>query len=190
MYPIIDIICSSPTMNTRSKKWHIIQNPINQLGNGYGALDIHPFFTLPNTMDNHKIVQVIQSDITTYNLQYLNEEDITDCRRIKKKNARVRCMKKISKIAELLKKLKRELRQVHKLSKTESGLSGIYWWHLGYWDKALGINVKKEEPSTPLLHIKVESPPTPDLQYPLWSPAIPSSCYCPLTQMVLKTGEI
>ena len=72
--------------------------------------------------------------------------------------------------------LKRELRQVHKLSKTENSFNGICWWHLGYWDTVLGLKVKKEAPSTPLLNIKVESPPTPDLPYPP-SPTTPSSCY-------------
>ena len=43
----------------------------------------------------------------------------------------------------------------------------------------MGLQVKKEEPPTPLLNIKVESPPTPDLQYPP-SPMTPSSCYCSL----------
>ena len=129
MYPIVNIICSSPAMNTCSKKRNVVQHPINQLGNGYGALDIHYFFTLPNTMDNHEIVQVVQSDTSTYDLQDLNEEDITDWRRIKKKNVQVRCMKKIRKKVELLKKLKRELRQAHKLSKTGSGFSGI--WDIG-----------------------------------------------------------
>ena len=80
-------------------------------------------------MDNHKIVQVIQSDSTIYDLQDLNEEDIADWRRIKKKNVRVRHMRKIRRRAELLVKLKRELRKTHKLSRTESGFPGIFWWH-------------------------------------------------------------
>ena len=85
MYPIVNIICSSPAMNTHSKKCNIVQNPINQLGDGYGALNIHYFFALPNTMDNHKIVQVIQSDTTTYSLQDLDKVDIVNWRRVKKR---------------------------------------------------------------------------------------------------------
>ena len=70
-------------------------------------------------------------------------------------------MRKIRAKVVLLKKLKRELRIVHKLSQTESGFPDICWWHLKYWDEDLGLKVKKEEPSTPLLTIKVKSPPTP-----------------------------
>ena len=51
------------------------------------ALNIQYIFTLPNTLDNHEIVQVIQSDTTSYNLQDLNKADIADWRRIKKNNA-------------------------------------------------------------------------------------------------------
>ena len=77
-------------MNTCSKKQNIIiQQTINHLGDGHGALDIHYFFTLPNTMDNHEIVQVIQSDTITYNLQDLDEVDIAEWRRVKENNVRV-----------------------------------------------------------------------------------------------------
>ena len=117
-------------MNTHSKKWNItIQHPIDHLGDGQGALDLCYFFALPNTMDNHEIVQVIQSATTLYDLQDLNEEDITEWRKVQKKIAQVRWMKKIRATAGLLRKLKRELRQVHKLSKTGNGFSGI--WDIG-----------------------------------------------------------
>ena len=82
-------------MNTHSQKHNIPLFDPTQLMNGDGALDIHYFFTLPNTMDNHKIVQVIQSDTTTYDLQDLDEVDIAEWRRVKEKNVRVRHMKKI-----------------------------------------------------------------------------------------------
>ena len=41
-------------------------------------------------MDNHKIVQVIQSDTTTYDLQDLDAGDIAEWRRVKSKNARAK----------------------------------------------------------------------------------------------------
>ena len=63
-------------------------------------------------------------------------------------------------------KKSRVVSKVEQGSRTESGFPGIHWWHLGYWDKVLGLKVKKEEPLTPLLYIKVESPPTLNLQYP------------------------
>ena len=177
VYPIVNILCSAPAMNTHSRKRNIvIQDPIEHLDNY--ALNIQYFFALPNTMDNHNIVQVIQSDTTSYNLQDLDEEDIAEWNRVKVKNVRVKRMRKIREKAGVLKKLKRELRQVHKLSWTESGFPGICWWHLKYWDKDLGLKVKKEEPSTPTLdNIKVKSPPTLNLQYPLQSPTTPSSRY-------------
>ena len=79
----------------------------------------------------------------------------------------------------VLKQLKRELRQAHKLNQMESGILGIRWWHLKYWDKVL--RVKKEELTSPtMVNIKVELPSTPHLQYPSRSPTTPSSCYCSL----------
>ena len=89
------------------------------------ALNIQYFFTLPNTMDNHEIVQVIQSNTTSYSLQDLDEKDITEWRRVKAKNVRAKWMRKMREKVGVLKKLKRELRQVHKLSQTESGFPGI-----------------------------------------------------------------
>ena len=162
-------------MNTHSKKWNVQQNP-NQLNDYEGALDIHYFFALPNPMDNNDIIQVIQGNTTSYNLQDLEEEEITKWKKAKAKGARMRCIRKRT---EVLVKLKRELRLMHKRSRTESGILGICWWNQGYWDESLGIKrlkVKKEEPSTPPLHIKVQSPPTPNLQYPA-SPTTPSSHY-------------
>ena len=85
MYSIVDILCSSPTMNTHSKKQNItIQDPMEHLNND--ALDVQYFFTLPNTIDNHNIVQVIQSNMTSYNLQDLDEEDLAEWRRVKVRN--------------------------------------------------------------------------------------------------------
>ena len=76
-------------MNTHSSKWGFtIQDPMEHLDSE--ALNIQYFFTLPNTMDNHEIVQVIQSNTTSYNLQDLDEEDITEWRRVKAKNVRAK----------------------------------------------------------------------------------------------------
>ena len=69
-----------------------------------GALDIQYFFTLPNTLDNHGIVQVIQSNTTSYDLQDLSEEDIAEWKRVKVKNVRLRRMKKIREKAGMLKR--------------------------------------------------------------------------------------
>ena len=42
------------------------------------------------SMDNHKIVQVIQSDTTSYYLQDLDAEDVAEWKRVKAKNARAK----------------------------------------------------------------------------------------------------
>ena len=59
------------------------------------TLDIQYFFALPSTMDSDDVVQIIQSDTTSYNLQELDEEDYAEWKRVKVNNARVRQMKKI-----------------------------------------------------------------------------------------------
>ena len=58
------------------------------------ALNIQYFFALPIAMDNNDIVQVIQSNTTSYNLQDLDEEDITEWRRVKAKDVRAKQMRK------------------------------------------------------------------------------------------------
>ena len=89
MYPIVDILCSSPAMNTHSRKWNIaIQNPMDHLDNN--ALNIQYFFAFPNTMDNDDIVQIIQSDTTSYDLQELDKEHYTEWKRVNVNNARAR----------------------------------------------------------------------------------------------------
>ena len=121
-------------MNTHSKKWNItIPNPIDQ----------QYFITLPSTLDSNDVVQLVQSDMISYNLQDLKEEDFTEWKRMKNKELRMRQMQKIRATAGVHKKLKRELRQAHKLSQTESGFPGIHWWHLKYWDGDMGLKIKK-----------------------------------------------
>ena len=100
--------------------------------------------------------------------QDLEPEEIADQMWIKKKQARERRMRRIRQEAEIqvekVKRLKRELWLAHKRSRTESGVLGIVWWDLGYWDMG-SKRIKKEEPLTPSLEIKVEPPPTPPLTY-------------------------
>ena len=152
---------SPPAMNTRSRK-HLIPQIVDNL-------DADTFFTLPNTLDDASIVHVIQQDTCLYDIQDLDPEEIAERRRIQKKQADKRRMKRIRREAEVqagkVKRLRRELRIAHKRSRTEDGELGIIWWNRDYWgtrfrEKRLGI--KKEEPSTP----KIEHPPTPPLTYP------------------------
>ena len=80
-------------MNTCSRKWNTaIQDQMEYLDND--ALNIQYFFALPNAMDNNDIVQVIQSNTTSYNLQDLDEEDIAEWRRVKAKDVRAKKMRK------------------------------------------------------------------------------------------------
>ena len=162
MYPIVNILCSDPTMNTCSKKWNIaIPNPMDHLDDG--ALDQQYF--LPSTLDSD---DTVQPDTISYDLANLEEEDFAEWRRMKKEELRVRQMQRIRERVSVHKKLKRELRQAHKLSQMESGFSGICWWHLKCWDGDMGLKTKKEEPSSPtLVNIKVESPPHTEPSIPL-----------------------
>ena len=159
-------------MNTHSQK-RLLPHPANQLKEENLLLDTGNFFTLPNMLDDHTYVHIIQRDTCLYNIQHLKPEDIVERMRIKKKQADKRGMRRIRRAAELqalrVKQLKRELWIAHKKSRTEDGGLGIVWWNQEYWGmgfrvKRLGI--KKEEPSTPSLQIKVEPPPTPPLTYP------------------------
>ena len=161
-----------PTMNTRSKK-HLLPHPANQLNEEKFLLDMGNFFTLPNMLDDHTFVHIIQRDTCLYDIQDLEPEDITERMRIKKKQANKRMMRRIRQAAEIqaekVKQLKRELRIGHKRSRTEDGELGIVWWNQEYWGTGFGVKrlgIKKEEPSTPSLQIKVEPPPTLPLTYP------------------------
>ena len=175
MFHIVEIVVSPPAMNTHSKKRQLpIHHPNHQLDNEMIILDTHHhFFTLPNSLDDHTFIHMVQWDTCLYNIQDLEPEEITERMRIKKKQARQRRMRRIRQAAEIqaekVKQLKRELGLMHKRSRTESGVLGIIWWNQEYWDTGFGIKrlgIKKEEPLTPSLQIKVEPPPTPPLTYP------------------------
>ena len=174
-HPIVDILCSSPTMNTCSKKRNIIiPDPMAHLDDD--ALDQQYFFALPSSLDPNDVVQLIQSDTISYDLADLEEEDFAEWKRMKEEESRARQMRRIREKAGVLKQLKRELRQAHKLSRMESSFPNIHWWHLKYWD--IEGQVKKEEPaSLTIVNIKVELPSTLHLLYPSQSPTTPSSRY-------------
>ena len=123
-------------MNTHSKKCQI---PIHHLNNGTILLDTHHhFFTLPNMLDDHTYVHMVQQDTCLYDIQDLEPEEITEQMQIRKNQARRRKMMRIRQEAEIqaekVKCLKRELWIMHKRSKTESGVVGIIWWDWGNWD--------------------------------------------------------
>ena len=79
-YPIVDILCSGPAMNTHSKKRNIaIPDPMVHLDDD--ALDQQYFFTLPSSLDPDNMVQVIQPDTISYDLADLEEEDFAEWRK-------------------------------------------------------------------------------------------------------------
>ena len=159
-------------MNTHSKK-HQLPHPADQLDKENFLLDMGNFFTLPNMLDNHTYIDIIQRDTCLYDIQDLEPEDIAERMRIKKKQADKRRMRRIQRAAEIqaekVKRSKRELQIAHKRSRTEDGELGIIWWNQEYWGTGFGVKrlgIKKEEPSTPPLPVKVKPPPTPPLTYP------------------------
>ena len=159
-------------MNTCSKKCQL-PHRADQLNEENFLLDMGNFFTLPNMLDDHTYIHIIQRDTCLYDIQDLKPEDIAERMRIKKKQADKRRMRRIRWAVEIqterLKQLRRELRIVHKRSRTEDGVLGIVWWNQEYWgtgDRVKRLGIKKEEPLTLSLQIKVEPPPTPPLTYP------------------------
>ena len=156
----------------RSKK-RLALHPANQLDDEKVLIDTQNFFTLPNLLDDHTFVHMIQQDTCLYDISDLEPEDIAERMRIKKKQADKRRMKRIRRTAEIqvkkVKQLRRELRFTHKKSRNEDGKLGIVWWNQEYWDDGKGqkrLTVKKEEPVTPIWWGQDYKPSTPMLTYP------------------------
>ena len=163
-------------MNTCSKK-HQLSNhhPTQQLDNGTMVLDTcFHFFTLPNMLDDHTYIHMVQWNTCLYDIQDLEPEEITDQMWIRKEQVRQRRIRRIRRAVEIqakkVRQLKRELWLMHKRSRTEDGILGIAWWNQEYRGMGLGVKrlgIKKEESLTPPLQIvKVKPPPTPTLTYP------------------------
>ena len=111
-------------MNTRSKKC-LALHPTDQLNEENILINTGNFFTLPNMLDDHTFVHIIQRDTCLYDILDLKPEDIAEWMRIKKKQVDKRRMKRIRHAAEIqagkVKRLRRELQIVHKRSRTEDG---------------------------------------------------------------------
>ena len=165
-------------MNTRSKKCLAIL-PADQLVDDEKVLiDTGNFFTLPNMLDDHMYVHMIQRDTCLYDISDLKPKDIAERMRIKKKQATKRRMQRIRRAAEIqagkVKRLRRELRIAHKKNKTEDGKLGIVWWNREYWDDGKSVKrlaVKKEEVVTPIWWGQDYNPSTPMLTYPILTPS-------------------
>ena len=89
-----------PAMNTHSKKCQL-PHPADQLDEENVLLDTGNFFTIPNMLDDHTYVHIIQQDTCLYDIQDLDPEDITERLQIKKKQADKRRMKRIRRAAEI-----------------------------------------------------------------------------------------
>ena len=88
-FKYVDILCSGPTMNTRSKKQNImIPDPMDHLDDE--ALDQQYSFTLPSSLDPDNVVQLIQPDTISHDLADLEEEDFAEWRRMKEEELRAR----------------------------------------------------------------------------------------------------
>ena len=87
-------------MNTRSRK-HLLPYPADQLNEENLLFDTGNFFTLPNMLDNHTYVHIIQRDTCLYNIQDLEPEDITERMMIKKKQADKLRMRRIRQAVEI-----------------------------------------------------------------------------------------
>ena len=92
----------------------------------------HHFFTLPNMLDDHTYVHMVQRDTCLYDIQDLEPEEIAERMQIKEQ-VRVRKMRRIRREVEIqtmkVKQLRRELWIMHKRSRTEDGVLGIIWWN-------------------------------------------------------------
>ena len=110
-------MASSPTMDTCSKKQHLLHDhPIHQnFKNGMAIVNTaYYFFTFPNTLDNHTYVHLVQQDTCLYDLKDLKLEELAERKRIKKNQARSQKMRRIRERVEKLVQSKRELRLIHK----------------------------------------------------------------------------
>ena len=103
MFPIVEIVASPPTINTCSKKCQLlIHHPAHQLNDEMIILDTcHHFFTLPNTLDDHTYVHMVQRDTCLFDIQDLEPEELAERMQIKKKQARLRRMRTIRWTAEI-----------------------------------------------------------------------------------------
>ena len=92
---IVEIIYTTPSMNTRSKKRGIVIDPGHQQHFGIGLLNSQQyFFTLPNTLDDNSFVHMVQVGTPLYDLQDLDQVDIDDHKRRKRRWAKLNTKKR------------------------------------------------------------------------------------------------
>ena len=89
MFLIVKIVVSPPAMNMHSKKCQLpIHHPAHQLDNEMIILNTHHhFFTLPNSLDDHTFIHIVQQDTCLFDIQDLEPEALAERMWIKKKQA-------------------------------------------------------------------------------------------------------
>ena len=92
---IVQIAYTAPSMNTRSKKRGIIIDPGHEQQFGQGLLTLQQyFFTLPNMLDDNSFVHMVQVGTPLYDLQDLDQADIEDHKRRKRRWAKLNAKKR------------------------------------------------------------------------------------------------
>ena len=87
---IVQIVYSTPHMNTCSQKKQLPNNPLHpQFGQGGIDSQLY-FFTLPNTLDDNLYVHLVQQDTTLFDLQDLGHIELAEHKRMKRNIRRVR----------------------------------------------------------------------------------------------------
>ena len=156
---IVQIAYTAPSMNTRSKKRGIVIDPGHKQDFGQGLINSQQyFFTLPNALDDNSFVHMVQVSTPLYNLQDLDQVNIEDHKRRKRRWAKLNAKKREKQRMEKVVQLKKEL-----IRKGELGESGLVWRNQE-WRPKVVQRIKKEEPSSP--NLKIETPPSPNLLYP------------------------
>ena len=131
MYPLVKIIYSTPTQNTHSQRWALLQNlPPAQLHEqavqNRETLDHFHYFALLNNINHNSIIWIPTNNTSIYQLQYAGPGIINEWKQAKKERRRKRkqieMRKKAEKVKKLHRMLNRELHQAHKLSKDGRGL--------------------------------------------------------------------
>ena len=145
---IVQIAYTAPSMNTRSKKRGIVIDPGHEQQFSQGLLNSQQyFFTLPNTLDDNSFIHMVQVGTPLYNLQDLDQADIDDHKRRKRRWAKLNAKKREKQRMEKVVRLKKEL-----IRKGELEELGLVWRN------------QERRPKSP--NLKIETPPSPNLLYP------------------------
>ena len=96
---IVQIIYTTPSMNTRSKKRNVL-NPAEPNFGHSEVKSLQYFFTLPNTLDDNSYVHLVQENTSLFDLQDLDHQDILNHKAGKRRLAEMRANKRREKVLE------------------------------------------------------------------------------------------